>query len=80
MRQISPLRRVESTPLTRISVTGSDGLYFVQRGNAPAVRVWVTPGTRDGMRCECAVPGCVHIESLVMCGFVACPEEGRQAA
>jgi hypothetical protein len=53
--------------LTRISVRSSSNCFFVRVGDAPAVKV-----RRSGrnLECECQRPGCQHITSLRMCGFV----------
>jgi hypothetical protein len=63
--------------LTRISVTGSRDFYQVRNGNGLPVRVW---RALDGLICECGLPGCVHIESLRICGFLEDPMQQSQAA
>ncbi len=63
--------------LTRISVTGSGGIYQVRNGDDEPVRVYTTP---CGLRCECGATNCPHVTSLLLCGFVEPPCEGRRAA
>jgi hypothetical protein len=63
--------------LTRISVQGENGYYTVRNGGERPVRVWAV---RGGYRCECGRPDCLHLSSLVMCGFVESPDEAQQAA
>jgi hypothetical protein len=62
---------------TRISVSGSGNCYLIRNGSESPVRVWVT---RGGLRCECGHPGCDHIASLQLCGFVESDFEGQMAA
>jgi hypothetical protein len=62
-----PLEFAGKLALTRVSVTGSDGVYIVRNGAEAPVRVRLT---RSGLQCECGRPRCSHIATLVMCGFV----------
>ncbi|MDQ6693396.1 MAG: hypothetical protein M3014_03110 [Chloroflexota bacterium] len=80
LRHIRPVEQLGLETLARISVTGSQGLYFVRLGNSAPVRVRAVRGTLDSLKCECGVYRCVHIASLLMCGFVDSEEEGAQAA
>ena len=63
--------------LTRIRVTGSGNTFRVQNGDEPPVTVWMCGG---GLRCECSRPSCLHVTSLLMCGFVEQSEEAQRAA
>jgi hypothetical protein len=69
--------RLPSSPLTRISVSGSDRSFTVRNGDARPVQVWVR---EDGLRCECGQSHCAHIASLEMCGFIEPAYEERRAA
>ena len=62
-----PISLLGRASLTRISVSGSGNHYVVRNGSEEPVRVWVSG---DGLRCECGKPGCGHIASLEMCGFI----------
>lgn len=70
-------RHGRSSALTRISVRGSRGVYLVRNGDDEAVWVYTTP---HGLRCGCGATNCSHVASLLLCGFVEPPCEGRQAA
>ena len=63
--------------LTRISVTGTRDGFLVRTGDdrARAVR-------RAGGRlvCDCGVPGCAHVEAVVLCGFVEDAAAEQRAA
>lgn len=61
----------------RISVTGSGDGYLVRHGDEAPVRVSLG---RNGLRCECGRAGCVHVESLRLCGFLDDSQEMSQAA
>ncbi len=63
--------------LTRIRVTGSGSSFRVQNGDEPPVTVWMRGGS---LRCECSRPSCLHVTSLLMCGFVEQSEEAQRAA
>ena len=63
--------------ITRIRVTGSGGLFHVQNGDEPPVLVTMRGGS---LRCECSRPSCLHVTSLLMCGFVEQSEEAQRAA
>jgi hypothetical protein len=62
---------------TRISVSGSGTCYLIRNGTESPVRVWVMSG---GLRCECGQPGCAHVASLQLCGFVEPNFEAQIAA
>ena len=72
-----PISLFGHTSLTRISVSGNGNHYEVRAGNDHPVRVWAR---RDGLKCECDKPSCVHIAALEMCGFVEPSIEQREAA
>lgn len=63
--------------LTRISVTSAAGGYHVRNGDEAPVKV---RQGRDGLRCECGIAACAHIESLKLCGFVEEALEMPEAA
>jgi len=63
--------------LTRIRVTGSGGLFRVQNGDEAAVTVRMRGSS---LLCECSRPSCVHVTSLLMCGFIEDSVEAQRAA
>ena len=63
--------------LTRIRVTGSGGLFRVQNGDEAPITVWVRG---SNLLCECSRPSCLHVSSLLMCGFIEESEEVQRAA
>lgn len=63
--------------LTRIRVTGSAGIFRVQHGDDAPVTVRVRG---DSLSCECGRPSCLHLTSLLMCGFIEGHQEAQKAA
>jgi len=63
--------------LTRIRVTGSGGSFRVQNGDEVPVTVLVRGSS---LLCECSSPSCLHVTSLLMCGFIEESEEAQRAA
>ena len=74
-------RRVEASNwrrvLTRISVSGAGDRFIVRSGDEGPVKVWVRGGS---LRCECGASRCLHIESLILCGFYSAEGEEQRAA
>jgi hypothetical protein len=74
------LKRLNRVGLTRISVTGSGGVFQVRIGASEGVDTACVRLERGGLRCDCGNRTCRHIESLEACGFLVTTDETRELA
>ncbi len=71
--QHSFLKRLGGPALARVSVTGSGGVFHVRIGSGKLVDTASVREERGALRCSCGRRNCVHIESLLACGFYDVP-------
>ena len=64
------VKRIGTAGLTRISVSGMDGVYRVKIGVGDQVDSACVRWERGTLRCDCGRRTCGHIESLEACGFL----------
>jgi hypothetical protein len=74
------LKRLNRVGLTRISVTGSSGVFQVRIGAGDTIDSASVRMERGGLRCDCGYRACRHIESLEACGFLATTDHTRELA
>jgi uncharacterized Zn finger protein len=74
---VEPLEFGRRSRATRISVSGSGGVYLVRVDGSEPYRVQVRGGDA---RCECGAARCVHIASLHACGFMDVWNSGSDEA
>ena len=67
---LSIVKRLDMIGLTRISVTGSGGVFQVRIGSGEVVDSASVRLGGSGLRCDCGRRSCPHIESLIACGFL----------
>lgn len=74
------LRRLDRVGPTRVSVSGSGGVFHVRIGAGDGVDAAQVRTDRGGLRCSCGRNACNHIESLIACGFLEEPGSAYQQA
>ncbi len=70
------LRRLDRVGPTRVSVSGSGGVFHVRIGAGDAVDAAQVRVERGDLRCSCGGRNgraCSHVESLIACGFLEEP-------
>jgi hypothetical protein len=63
--------------LTRISVTGTRDGFLVRAGDDRPRAVRSSGGR---LVCDCGIPGCAHVEAVMLCGFVEDAASEQRAA